>query len=108
MGITAGLRQVLSALFAHGSVTGDAEIVEVEAPSTGLMRVSVSLSAGSTFYFIEDNGSTTKTVLLNGGNALTAGAGGIFDFCAIAGNLYSFRGGTTADVDRLIVSLEAY
>ena len=108
MGITAGLRSVLAALFADGSTTADAEIVEVTAPSTGIMRVSASLSIASTLYFTEGDGATTKDVELNGGTALGAGQGAIFEFCAIEGNTYSFKPGTTTNVDRLIVSIEGY
>src|SRR5262245_30542283 len=66
-------------------------------------RIDVSLASGSIFYYTVTSGSTTKTVALNTGTALTAQAGYTFTIACHPDNSYNFQVGTNVAIDKLQV-----
>ena len=109
MGISPGQRVVLADLFNQGAVADGAQIVQVTAPNSGLMRVTVAFSSLlAALRVVEGDGVNTVNLDFNAGSALTLGALYVFEFDVIGGNTYNFvPSGNQVNVDRFSVSVQA-
>jgi hypothetical protein len=95
-------RRVLARGFNIATVVSSNILSSSITPGLGASRfeVETSLTTGQKLYYTVSNGSTTNTVCLNGGTALTADVGTTLSFAVYPGYSYNFQagGGTTLAV----------